>query len=105
MLGCLAKALRALRECSPWLAAALSLGRTNHTVTPPIHCEMHMPAIRTVSGQPVPGEQLRALSRMALGCMINYRRAVVCGHWPSAVALSISGGLPRAKAVVAQWPL
>lgn len=80
MLGCLAKALRALRECSPWLAAALSLGCTNHTATPPIHCEMHMPAIRTVSGQPVPGEQMRALSRMALDCMM-----IVGERWFAAI--------------------
>lgn len=31
--------------------------------------------------------------------MRDDRQAVVCGHWPVAVALSISGGLPRIKAV------
>lgn len=30
--------------------------------------------------------------------MRDDRQAVVCGHWPVAVALSISGGLPRIKA-------
>lgn len=33
MLGCLAKASRALRECSLWLALALSLECTNHAAT------------------------------------------------------------------------